>query len=154
MGLFYINVYSRWLFHISAKPSHIFAFQLSRLLESLLENKYTDWFALNNASNPGSAFVHELSLYGEYVALVTGPFGNLPSDFNTLVDFMARERAVQAKELRDIKPALALAVRRRAWVRRIGLLTTCGWAQFTKTFIVVLYRYNCANRVRNQVKIL
>ncbi len=32
-------------------------------------------------------------------------------------------------ELRDIKPALALAVHRRALVRRIGLLTTRGWTQ-------------------------
>ena len=30
---------------------------------------------------------------------------------------------------RCIKPALALAVHRRALVRRIGLLTTLGWAQ-------------------------
>ena len=36
---------------------------------------------------------------------------------------------MQTMELRDIKPALALAVHRRALVRRIGLLTTRGWAQ-------------------------
>ncbi len=49
--------------------------------------------------------------------------------FNTLVDFIARERALQTMELRDVKPALALAVHRRALVRRIGLLTSRGWAQ-------------------------
>ena len=82
-----------------------------------------------DSRHPGSTFVHELNLYGVYVALVTGPFGNLSSDFSTLVDFIARERAMQTMELRDIKPALALAVHRRALVRRIGLLTTRGWAQ-------------------------
>ena len=61
--------------------------------------------------------------------MVTGSFGNLPSDFSTLVDFIARERAMQTMELRDVKPALALAVHRRALVRRIGLLTSRGWAQ-------------------------
>ena len=79
--------------------------------------------------HPGSTFVHELSLYSPYLALVTGPFGNLSSDFSVLVDFIARERALQTMELRDVKPALALAVHRRALVRRIGLLTSRGWAQ-------------------------
>ena len=46
-----------------------------------------------NARHPGSTFVHELGLY-LYIALVTGPFGNLSSDFNLLVDFIARERAM------------------------------------------------------------
>ncbi len=36
---------------------------------------------------------------------------------------------MQTIELRDKKPALALAVHRRSFVRRIGLLTTRGWAQ-------------------------
>ena len=66
-----------------------------------------------------------------YIALVTGPFGNLSSDFNLLVDFIARERAMQTMKLRGTNPALALAVHRRALVRRIGLLTSRGWAQHT-----------------------
>ena len=45
------------------------------------------------------------------------------------MDFIARERALQTMELRDVKPALALAVHRRALVRRVGLLTSRGWAQ-------------------------
>ncbi len=47
---------------------------------------------------------------------------------------MARERAMKTMELRDIKPALALAVHCRALVRRVGalvrrvgLLTTRDW---------------------------
>ena len=72
--------------------------------------------------------MHELGLY-LYIALVTGPFGNLSSDFNLLVDFIARERAMQTMKLRGTNPALALAVHRRALVRRIGLLTSRGWAQ-------------------------
>ncbi len=56
----------------------------------------------------------KLNLYGEYVALITGPFGNLSSDFSTLVDFIARERAMKTMELRDIKPVLALAIHRCA----------------------------------------
>jgi hypothetical protein len=46
--------------------------------------------------NPGSTFEAELKAYGEngkYLALVTGPFANLSSDFNALVDLIARERA-------------------------------------------------------------
>jgi len=46
-----------------------------------------------NARHLGSTFVHELGLY-LYIALVTGPFGNFPSDFSLLVDFIARERAI------------------------------------------------------------
>ena len=68
-------------------------------------------------------------MYSPYLALVTGPFGNLSSDFSVSVDSIARERALQTMELRDVKPALALAVNRRALVRRIGLLTSRGWAQ-------------------------
>ena len=75
-----------------------------------------------------STFVHELGLY-LYIALVTGLFGNLSSDFNLLVDFIARERAMQTIKLRSANPTLALAVHRRALVRRIGLLTTRDWAQ-------------------------
>ncbi len=36
---------------------------------------------------------------------------------------------MQTIELRDIKPALALAVYRRALVRRIGILNTRSWVQ-------------------------
>ena len=46
--------------------------------------------------NPGSTFEAKLKAYGEngeYLALVTGPFANLSSDFNALVDLIARERA-------------------------------------------------------------
>ena len=81
-----------------------------------------------DARHPGSTFVHELGLY-LYIALVTGPFGNLSSDFNLLVDFIARERAMQTMKLRSTNPAVALAVHRRALVRRIGILTSRGWAQ-------------------------
>ena len=82
-----------------------------------------------DARHPGSTFVHELSLYPEYIVLVTGPFGSLSSDFNLLVEFIARERAMQTMKLRGTHPALACAVHRRALVRRIGLLTSRGWAQ-------------------------
>ena len=74
--------------------------------------------------------MHELGLY-LYIVLVTGPFGNLSSDFNTSVDFIARERAMQTVKPRVTNPALALAVHRRALVRRIGILTSRGWAQHT-----------------------
>ena len=47
-----------------------------------------------DARHPGSTFVHELGLYPEYIVLVTGPFGNLSSDFSLLVEFIARERAI------------------------------------------------------------
>ena len=66
--------------------------------------------------------MHELGLY-LYIALVTGPFGDL-SDL--LVDFIARERAMQTIKLRGTNSALAFAVHRRALVRRIGLLTFRG----------------------------
>jgi len=82
-----------------------------------------------DSRHPGSTFAQELQAYGPYLALVTGPFGNLSSDSKTFVDFIARERAMQTMALRNINPALALAVHRRALVRRIGLLTSRGWAQ-------------------------
>ena len=81
-----------------------------------------------DARHPGSTCVHELGLYPKYIVLVTGPSGNLSSDFNLLVEFIARERAMQTMELRGTNPALAFAVHRRALVRRIGLLTSRGWA--------------------------
>jgi len=61
--------------------------------------------------------------------LVTGPFCSLSSDFNHLVEFIARERAMQTMKLRGKNSAVAFAVHRRALVRRIGLLTFRGWAQ-------------------------
>ena len=82
-----------------------------------------------DSRHPGSTFAQELRAYGPYLVLVTGPFGSLSSDFKTFVDFIARERAMQTMALRNINPALALAVHRRALVRRIGLLTSRGWAQ-------------------------
>ena len=57
---------------------------------------------------------------------------------STLVDFIARERAMQTMELRDTKPALALAVHRRALVRRIGLLTTRSWAHTSLIAVVAM----------------
>ncbi len=45
------------------------------------------------------------------------------------MDFIARERAMKTKKLRSTNPTLALAVHRRALVRRIGLLTSRGWTQ-------------------------
>ena len=59
-----------------------------------------------DARHSGSTFVHGLGLY-LYIALVTGPFGYLSSDFNLLVDFIARERAMQTMKLRGTNPALA-----------------------------------------------
>ncbi len=81
-----------------------------------------------DARHPGSTFVHELGFY-KSIVLVTGPFGNLSSDFSTLVDFIARERAMQTMKLRSTNPAVTLAVHRRALVRRNGILTSRGWAQ-------------------------
>ncbi len=46
-------------------------------------------------------------------------------------------------ELRDVKSALALAVHRRALVRRVGLLTFRGWAQH----IVDRWRDAASNRL-------
>ncbi len=56
-------------------------------------------------------------------------FWHLSSDFSVFMGFIACERALQTIELRDVKPTLALAVHRRALVRRIGILTSRGWAQ-------------------------
>ena len=47
------------------------------------------------------------------------------------MEFIARERAMLTMKLRGTNPALAFAVHRRALVRRIGLLTSSGWAQHT-----------------------
>ncbi len=58
-----------------------------------------------DARHPGSTFVQDLAPYGKYMVLVTGPFGNLSSDFNTLVDFIARERDMRTMKLRCTNPA-------------------------------------------------
>ena len=39
-----------------------------------------------DARYPGYTFVQELSSYGKYLVLVSGPFANLSCDFNPLVD--------------------------------------------------------------------
>ena len=49
---------------------------------------------------------------------------------------------MQTIKLRGTKPALAFAVHRRALVRRIGLLTSRGWAQH----IVDRWRHAVCNR--------
>ena len=49
----------------------------------------------------------ELRAYGPYLVLVTGPFGNLSSDFKTFVDFIARERAMQTMALQNINRSIS-----------------------------------------------
>ena len=60
------------------------------------------------------------------MALVTGPFANLSSDFNALVDLIARERAFRLINQCKIAANQALAIYRQFASRRIGLI---GWAQ-------------------------
>ena len=82
--------------------------------------------------NPGSTFEAELKAYGEngeYLALVTGPFANLSSDFNVLVDLIARERAFRLISQCKIAANQALAIYRQFASRRIGLIASRGWAQ-------------------------
>ena len=82
--------------------------------------------------NPGSTFEAELKAYGEngkYLALVTGPFANLSSDFNVLVDLIARERARCLINQCKITAKQALAIYRQFVSRRIGLIACRGWAQ-------------------------
>ena len=82
--------------------------------------------------NPGSTFEAELKAYGEngeYLALVTGPFANLSSDFNVLVDLIARERAFRLISQCKIAANQALAIYRQFVSRRIGLIASRGWAQ-------------------------
>ena len=74
----------------------------------------------------------ELWAYGPYLALVTGPFGNFSSDETSkllLISLRASGPCRPWRSAKNINPALALAVHRRALVRRIGLLTSRGWAQ-------------------------
>ena len=46
-----------------------------------------------DARHLGSTFVQELVSYGKYFVLVSSPFANLSSDYNALVDLIARERS-------------------------------------------------------------
>ena len=69
------------------------------------------------------------SSYGKYFVLVSGPFANLSSDFNPLVDFVARERPLHTIECRDFKPDVILSMQKRALIRRIGLFVCRGWVQ-------------------------
>ena len=80
--------------------------------------------------NPGSTFEAELKAYGEngeYLALVTGPFANLSSDFNVLADLIARERAFRLISQCKIAANQALAIYRQFASRRIGLIASRGW---------------------------
>ena len=78
--------------------------------------------------------MHELGLY-LYIALVTGPFGNLSSDFNLLVDFIARERAMQTGEpiqlsrLRFIAGLWCGASAFSPLVAGLSILSTAGTTQ-------------------------
>ena len=51
------------------------------------------------------------------------PFVSLSSDFNPLVDFIARE------QFRDFRPDVIISMQKRALIRRIGLFLCRGWAQ-------------------------
>ena len=62
--------------------------------------------------------------------MVSGPFANLSSDFNPLVDFMARERSLQTIEFRDFRSDVVLSMQKRALIRRIGLFLFKGRAQY------------------------
>ena len=76
-----------------------------------------------------STFAQELASYGKYLVLVSGPFANLSSDFNPLVDFIARERSLHTMEFRDFIPGVILSMQKRALIRRIGLYLCRSWAQ-------------------------
>ena len=43
-----------------------------------------------------------------------GSLANLSSDFNPLVDFVARERSLQTIEFRDFRPDVILSMQKRA----------------------------------------
>ena len=79
-----------------------------------------------DARHPGSTFVQELASYGKYFVLVSGPFANLSSDFNPLVDFIARERSLYTIEFRDFRPGGILSMQKRALIKRIGLFLCTG----------------------------
>ena len=61
----------------------------------------TFWHWDTSDSEPSARrfLIYYICLCGSYLALVTGPFGNLSSDFSIFVDFIARERALQTMEL-------------------------------------------------------
>ena len=82
-----------------------------------------------DSRHPGSTFAQELASYGKYFVLISGPFANLSSDFNPLVDFIARERSLHTMEFRDFIPGVILSMQKRTLIRRIGLYLCRGWAQ-------------------------
>ena len=82
-----------------------------------------------DSRHPGSTFSQELASYGKYFVLISGPFANLSSDFNPLVDFIARERSLHTMEFRDFIPGVILSMQKRTLIRRIGLYLCRGWAQ-------------------------
>ena len=88
-----------------------------------------DYFKKNDSRHPGSTFSQELASYGKYFVLISGPFANLSSDFNPLVDFIARERSLHTMEFRDFIPGVFLSMQKRTLIRRIGLYLCRGWAQ-------------------------
>ncbi len=63
-----------------------------------------------DARHPGSTFVQELVSHGKYFVLVSNPFANLSSDFNTLEDFNAQERSLHRIMFRNCKPDVILSM--------------------------------------------
>ena len=59
----------------------------------------------------------------------SGPFVNLSSDFNPLMDLIAWEQSLQTIEFRDFRPDVILSMQKRALIWRIGLFLYRGWAQ-------------------------
>ncbi len=51
------------------------------------------------------------------------------SEFEPLVDFIARERSLQTIEFRDFKLYVIFSMHKRALIRRIGLFLYRGWPQ-------------------------
>ena len=66
---------------------------------------------------------------GKYLALVTGPFGNLSDDFLAVAYSYARERAKGILEFRNSDPNGILALCKNSVTRRLGLFAARGWAQ-------------------------
>ena len=79
-----------------------------------------------DSRHPSSTFAQELASHGKYFVLVSGPFENLSSDFNPLVDFIARERSLHTIEFRDFIPGVILSMQKCALIRRIGLYQGLG----------------------------
>ncbi len=66
-----------------------------------------------DSRHQGSTYSQELASYGKYFVLVSGPFANLSSDFNPLMDFIARERSLHTMEFRDFIPGVILSMQKR-----------------------------------------